>query len=245
MIYIIFGLVIVICYWALWQPERAFRRGARCWLLWLVVIGYTSLAALASTGEKPFFSPLFIVFPILYGVLLRGVIRRLFAGLIRSRLGRYSLVFALLWFSEIFAALDIASYDPLGRHMLIYVGFYIGLALVIVYFLSHWRFTFPALFTLGGLWGLLVEQQFLGSKMLLSGNIIGFLIFASITFPVYGFYLAGPYLLLYEELSPNPRTSRWQYILLFIALTLIPFVTWGIWTLLLKLLGADTTVYVV
>lgn len=245
MLYIIFGLVIVICYWALWQPERAFKRSARRWLLWLVVISYTSLTALAATGAKPFFSPLFIVFPLLYSVLLRGIVRRLFAGVICSRLGRYSLVFALLWFSEIFAALDIASYDPLGRHMLIYVGFYIGLALVIVYCLSRWRFTFPALFTLGGLWRLLVEQQFLGSKMLLSGNIIGFLIFASITFPVYGFYLAGPYLLLYEKLTPNPHTSRWQYVLMFIALTIIPLVTWGIWTLLLKLLGADMRVYVV
>jgi hypothetical protein len=245
MIYIVFGLVIVICYWALWQPERSFRRGWRRRLLWLVALGYAALAGLAATGEKPFFSPLFIVFPLLYSVLLRKGVRRLFAGLIRSRNGRYILVFALIWFSEIFAALDIASYDPLGRHMLNYVGFYIGLALVIVFFLSRWRYRFPALFTVGGLWGILVEQQFLGSKMLLSGNIIGFLIFASIVFPVYGFYLAGPYLLMYEELSENPRFSRWQYILLFIALSIVPFVTWGIWTLLLKLLGADTTVYVV
>lgn len=245
MIFIIFGLVIVVCYWALWQPERAFKRGWRRGLLWLVVIGYAGLVALAVTGEKPFFSPLFIVFPLLYGVLLRGGVRRLVGGLIRAHFGRYVLVFALVWLSEISAALDIASYDPLGRHMLNYIGFYIGLALMIVAFLSRWRYTFPALFTVGGLWGLLVEQQFLGSKMLLSGDVIGFLIFASITLPVYGFYLAGPYLLMYEELSPNPRTSRWQYILLFVALTVIPFVTWAFWIALLKLLGADTTVYVV
>jgi len=245
LIYIIFGLVIVICYWALWQPERAFRRGWRRWLLWLVVIGYTAFAALAANGEKPFFSPLFVVFPLLYGVLLRDVVRRIFSRFMPSHIGRYVVIFLLVWFSEIFAGLDIASYDPIGRHMLVYIGFYIGLALVVTFFLTRWRFTFPALFTVSGLWGLLVEQQFLGSKMLLSGNITGFLIFASIIIPVYGFYMAGPYLLSYEEWSTNPRTSRWQYILLFIALTVIPFVTWAIWTILLKLLGADTTVYIV
>src|SRR3954468_1169252 len=100
MIYIVFGLVIVICYWALWQPERSFRRGWRRRLLWLVALGYAALAGLAATGEKPFFSPLFIVFPLLYSVLLRKGVRRLFARLIRSRNGRYILVFALIWFSE-------------------------------------------------------------------------------------------------------------------------------------------------
>lgn len=245
MIYVFFGLVIIICYWALWKPERAFTGGIRRWALWLVVIGYAGLSLLATTGEKPFWSPGFIFYPLLYSVLLRGHVRRLLKGLVRSRVGQTVVVFCLLWFSEIFAGLDIASYDPLGRHMLVYIGFYVGLALVVVYFLSRWRYSVPALLTLGGLWGVLVEQQFLGSKMLVSGNISGFLIFASIVMPVYGFYLAGPYLLFYEEWNVNTRTSRWQYVMLFIAVTVIPMVTWAISTVILRALGVDTTVYIV
>lgn len=245
MIYAIFVLVIVICYWALWQPERAFVSGWRRWVLWLVVMVYSGLVVLATTGEKPFYSPLFVVFPLLYAVLLRGTVRSLLGRWKQSRIGQAIIIFLLIWFSEIFAALDIASYDPIGRHMWNYIGFYIGLTLVIVFFLSRWRITFPALFTVGGLWGILVEQQFLGSKILLSGNLSGFQIFASIVFPVYGSYLVGPYLLFYEEWKITTTRTRWQYVLLFVALTVIPLVTWSIWTLLLNAFGMDTTVYIV
>ncbi len=245
MIYVCFGLVIILCYWALWQPERAFKRGVPRWALWFIVPGYGALSVLAATGVKPFWSLWFIVFPMLYSILLRAGVRRLMGRLILSRAGRAILLFALLWFSEIFAALDIASYDPVGRHMLVYIGFYIGLTLVVMFCLSRWRYTFPALFTIGGLWGVLVERQFAGIIMLSSGNIFGFLTFASIIFPVYGFYLAGPYLLFYEEWSANPRTSRWQNVALFIAVAVIPFVTWALWIALLTLLGLDTTVFVV
>ena len=126
MIYIFFGLVIIICYWALWKPECAFTGRIRRWALWLVVIGYAGLSLLATTGEKPFWSPGFIFYPLLYSVLLRSHVRRLLKGLVRSRIGQTVVVFCLLWFSEIFAGLDIASYDPLGRHMLVYIGFYVA-----------------------------------------------------------------------------------------------------------------------
>jgi len=245
MIQIIFGLVIILCYWALWQPEKAFKRGWRRSTLWLIVLGYGSLSLLAATGTKSFWSLGFIIFPILYAVLLRDSVRRLITRIKHSSIGRFSVVFVLIWFSEIFAALDIASYDPLRRHMIVYIGFYVGQALVIVFFLTRWRYTFPLLFTVGGLWGVLVERQFAGTTMLVSGNIFGFLTFASIIFPVYGFYLAGPYLLFYEEWSTNPHTSRWQNVLLFVSVAVFPLVTWTLWTALLGWLGLDTKVFVV
>lgn len=246
MIILIFGLLIGICYWALWQPQIAFRRrGWRHLALWLVTLAYLGLAKLDTAAEKPFFAPMFIVYALFYSVLFREFVLDIVGRVIRSRVGRYFVILLLLWFSEIFAAMDIMNREPIDRHMLMYIGFYAGLALVVVYFLSRWRYTFPALFTLGGLWGILVERQFAGLQMLVFGDILGFLTFASLIFPVYGFYLAGPYFLLYEEISPNPRTSRWQYILLFIAVAVVPLVTWALWIALLKLLGADTTVYVV
>ena len=245
MIYLVFGLVIILCYVTLWQPEQAFKPGWRRGLLVAVIVGYAALAALAATGEKPFFAPLFVAFPLFYSVVFRDRLRQLVSGLRRSVIGRGIVVFILLWFSEIFAALDITSYDPLGRHMLVYLGFYIGLTLVIVFCLARWRFSFPALFTIGGLWGILVERQFAGSTLLLSGNLIGFLTFASVIFPVYGFYLAAPYLLFYEEWSSGPRATRRQYLLLFIAVALIPLITWALWVALLRPFGIDTTVFVV
>lgn len=246
MIYLMFGLVIGVCYWGLWQPQRAFGRGARRWAIVLIAFAYVSLTILGALGEnKSTFALLFIAFPLLYSVLLRGVVRRFVSGLTRSRMGHWVVVFGLVWFSEVFAALDIASYDPVGRHMIVYIGFYIGLAVVIIHFQSRWHFSFPALFTLGGLWGLLVERQFAGSKMLLAGDLSSFLVFASIVFGVYGFYLAGPRLLFHEEWSVNPPASRWQHLLLFVAVTVVPMVTWALWVLLLAAFGFDTTVYVV
>lgn len=245
MIYLIFGLVILLCYWALWQPERAFGRGWRRRALWLVVAGYGLLVALAATGPQPFYSLLFIVYPLLYGVLLRRPVRALLRRVVAKPVGRFVVVFGLLWFSELFAALDIADRDPVGRHMIVYIGFYVGLALVIVWAYNHWRYSFAALFTIGGLWGVLVERQFAGTMMLASGNIPTFLVFASLIFGVYGFFLAGPYLLFYEEFSANPRRSRWQQVALFIAVAVIPLVTWALWSLLLAALGFDTTVLVV
>lgn len=246
MIYVAFGLVIVLCYWALRQPEQVFVRGVRRSVVWGIVLAYLGLTLLGAAGQEKFtFALLFIAFPLLYSVLVRGALRRLISGLKRSRVGQWLVVFLLVWCSEIFAALDIAHYDPLVRHMIVYIGFYIGLALVIVGFQSRWRFSVPALLTVGGLWGLLVERQFAGSKMLLVGDLAGFLIFGSIVFGVYGFYLAAPRLLFHEEWQGNPPASRWQHIGLFVAVSIVPLVTWALWVLLLGALGFDTTVYIV
>jgi hypothetical protein len=239
--------IIPICYWALWKPARAFQSGWRRRTLWLLAVLLVIYMMLAASGPEPFFSLLFIIYPILYGVLLRQIVRRCISPATFGRLRLFFVVFVLLWASELFAAIDsaIAHQDPLIRHMANYIGFYIGLALVVTWFLSRWRYTFPSLFSIGGLWGVLIEQQFLGIKILLNGDIATFLSFASVIFPVYGFYLAGPFLLFYEEWSVHPHTNRWQGLLLLLAVVVVPLLFWGLWFILLSLLGWDTTVLVV
>jgi hypothetical protein len=237
---LLFGLVIVICYWALRQPEAAFKPGWKRRAIALAVLAYGVIVLLSAWSGSPFYSLLFVAYPLIYGVLLRRPVRALV-----NRINPVIVVFGLLWFSELFAALDIADRDPVGRHMVVYAGFYVGLALVVTFFLSRWRFTFATLFTVGGLWGVLIEQQFAGPVMLLAGDFAGFALFASLIFGVYGLYLAGPFLLFYEEWSANPNRSRLQAPLLLVAVAGVPLLTWAIWTGLLGLLGYDTTVLVV
>lgn len=245
MILAFFALCIPIFYWALRQPERAFVPGWRRRILWLLALAICTLVLFAATTEQPGFSLLFVAYPILYGVLLRGKVRSVFARWIRSRVGRFALVFLLLWFSELFAALDIADRDPVGRHMIAYIGFYVGLALVIALVIPRWRYGFAALYTVGGLWGITVERQFAGIQMLMAGDLVSFFAFASLIFSVYGLYAGGPYLLLYEEWSGERPVPRWRHMLLFILLAVVPLATWGIANLILDGLGFDVNVLVV
>jgi hypothetical protein len=245
MILIFFALCIPILYWALAQPERAFVPGWRRRILWIIALAIVALVLFAATTEQPGFSLLFVAFPILYGVLLHRQVRALFRRWIGSRIGRFVLVFALLWFSELFAALDIADRDPVGRHMIVYLGFYVGLALVITFVVPRWQYGFAALYTVGGLWGITVERQFAGIQMLVAGDLISFIAFASLIFSVYGLYAAGPYLLLHEEWSGHRPAPHWRHIVLFVLLAVVPLVTWGIFNLILARLGFDVNVLVV
>ncbi len=245
MIILFFALCIPIFYWALAQPERAFVPGWRRRSLWIITFAICALVLFAATTEQPGYSLLFVAYPILYSVLLRRRVRALFARWIGSRVGKFAFVFLLLWFSELFAAFDIADRDPVGRHMVAYIGFYVGLALIITFAIPRWRYGFSALYTIGGLWGITVERQFAGIQMLAAGDLISFFMFASLIFSVYGLYAAGPYLLLNEEWSGERPAPRWRHVLLFILLALVPLVAWGIFNLILAGLGFDVSVLVV
>jgi hypothetical protein len=243
MIFIFFALCIPVFYWALVQPERAFVGGWRQRILWAIALFLSALATI-SLFDQVGTSVLFVAYPLLYGVLLRRPLRALFSRWLASRVGQFVVVFLLLWFSELFAALEIADIDPVGRHMIVYIGFYVGLAGVIVFAVPRWRYGFAALYTIGGLWGVLIEQQFLIPRTLLSGDLVGALTMASMVFSVYGLYVAGPYLLLHEEWQRERPAPRWRHILLFILLAVVPLVAWGISTLILGALGFDTTVLI-
>ena len=96
-------------------------------------------------------------------------------------------------------------------------------------------------YVIGGLWGVLIEQQFRGPSLLLSGALLDFLAFGSFIFPVYGLYLAGPRLLFQEEINTELELapSKTMYLFLFIAVSVVPLAVWGLWNGLLTAIGID------
>ena len=89
--------------------------------------------------------------------------------------------------------------------------------------------------------GVLIEQQFAGPKMLVSGAVVEAIGFGLYVFPVYGLYLAAPRLLFFEEFSRSNRTSRWQGIWLFLVIAVLPLAAWLLWSAILQALGFDRT----
>jgi hypothetical protein len=143
----------------------------------------------------------------------------------------------LLWFEETWVIVD--SRSPPLRHYVHYFGFYAGMTATILWLYTRYRYTALQAFVVGGLWGVLVEQQWKGPKTLLSGAVVEALTFGLYVFPVYGLYLAAPRLLFFEEFSASKRTSRWQAIWLLLAITVLPLVSWAISSAILQAAGFD------
>lgn len=131
--------------------------------------------------------------------------------------------------------------------MIFYVGFYAGLALVVRYFYQRWSFSFGQVFTVGGMLGLLIEQEFLLPKYFfqaLSGNRDAFmaLIFtAPFIFIVYSLYLATPLLIFYEETRDKKKATKRHMLLFYVAIVIMPLLSWGIWDGIITGLGIDLT----
>ena len=143
----------------------------------------------------------------------------------------------LLWLEETWVIADFHS--PPLRHYAHYFGFYVGMTATIVLLYHHYLFTPLQTFIVGGLWGVLVEQQFGGPKLFFSGAVAQAVTFGVYVFPVYGLYLAAPRLLFFEEFSRPCRTSRWQALLLFVAITVLPLLVWAAWSAILKAFDFD------
>ena len=148
----------------------------------------------------------------------------------RKRPLMFGAVFMLLWLKEIFVALD--NGESIVLHLLTFAGFYLGVTLVIFLF-RKWSYSFLQLFTIGGLWGVLIEQDFAAAQMLLSGQLFDFLFFAGFIFSVYGFYLGGPFLLFPDAFGNGKRPSFWKSLTYFAAFVTIPLATWSLWGALL------------
>jgi len=227
---------ILILAWAFRRPEELFRRGRRYWAVFTVVAVHILLAILSLTGEKSSLSELFIAYPLIWSVLLRDRLRRLVpipASIWLMAVG----ICLLLWFEETWVIVDLRS--PPQRHYVHYFGFYAGMALTIVWLYTRYRYTALQSFIVGGLWGVLVEQQWKGPKILVSGAIVEALAFGLYIFPVYGLYLAAPRLLFFEEFSLSSQTSRCQGLWLFLGITALPLVSWAIWSAMLQAAGFD------
>lgn len=227
---------ILILAWAFRHPEESFHLGRRYWGVFAVVAVHILLALLSLTGEKSNLSEMFIAYPLIWSVLLRDRLRRLApipASLWLVAVG----ICLLLWFEETWVIVDYRS--PMLRHYVHYFGFYLGVTATILWLYTRYRYTALQTFVVGGLWGVLVEQQWKGPTMLLSGAVVEALAFGLYVFPVYGLYLAAPRLLFFEEFSLSSRTSRWQAIWLFLAITVLPLASWAIWSAVLQAAGFD------
>ncbi len=227
---------ILIVAWAFRHPEESFHLGRRYWGVFTVVAVHMLLALLSLTGEKSSLSEMFIAYPLIWSVLLRDRLRRLVP--IPASIWLMAVAICLLlWLEETWVIVDFRS--PPLRHYVHYFGFYAGMTATILWLYNRYRYSVLQTFVVGGLWGMLVEQQWKGPKMLLSGAVVEALAFGLYVFPVYGLYLAAPRLLFFEEFSASKRTSRWQATWLFLAITVLPLVTWAIWSTILRAVGFD------
>lgn len=227
---------ILILVWAFRQPEESFHLGRRYWGVFTVVAVHTLLALLSLTGEKSSLSEMFVAYPLILSVLLRDRLRRL-VPIPASIWLMAAVICLLLWFEETWVIVDLRS--PPLRHYVHYFGFYGGIAVTIVCLYTRYRYSALQTFIVGGLWGVLVEQQWKGPKMVVSGAIVEALAFGLYIFPVYGLYLAAPRLLFFEEFSLSSRTSWWQGLWLFLGITALPLVSWAIWSAMLQAAAFD------
>jgi hypothetical protein len=193
---------------------------------------------LSFTGEKSSLSEMFVAYPLIWSVLLRDRLRRLLPNPASIWLIAVTTC-VLLWFEETWVIVDHRS--PPWQHYVHYFGFYFGMTATILLLYSRYRYTALQTFVVGGLWGVLVEQQFAGPKMLFSGAVVQALGFGLYIFPVYGLYLAAPRLLFFEEFSRSGRTSRWQAVWLFLGIAVLPLAAWAFWSMILQAFGFDRT----
>jgi len=224
--------------WAFCRPEEAFRPGRRYWGVLAITVVHVVLALLSLTGEKSSLSEMFVAYPLIWSVLFRDRIRGLLSRPV-SVWWMATVICLLLWFEETWVIVDHGS--PPWQHYVHYFGFYFGMTATILWLFCRYRYTVLQTFVVGGLWGVLIEQQFAGPKMLVSGAVVEAIGFGLYIFPVYGLYLAAPRLLFFEEFSRSNRTSRWQGMWLFLVIAVLPLATWLLWSAILQALGFDRT----
>jgi hypothetical protein len=226
-------------YWAFKTPEEVFAPGKKRRVIQLIVGVGIAIAVIGMFSSEHAYSALFFAYPPIYAVLLRRRVRAVLAGAARRFLALFGALILLLWPKELFVVGD--GPDPLVGHMVFYFGFYIGLALGMAALYRHWHYTPAQAYVIGGLWGVLVEQNFAAPALLFSGQIVGFLWFAPFVFAVYGLYLAGPTLLFYEEFQSVTATHRRQRLILWVTVVVLPLVCWLLWAALINALGMDTS----
>jgi hypothetical protein len=240
-------------WYAIKQPENVWQPSKTRKLFWLLCIVYIILALgpiMAHDATSRSLYHIFFIWPVLCSVLFKNKIKRIFGKLFNTTWGKCLVTFIVLIPMEAFLAIDyirtnyaqnygvekFINYTGIGavfQHLFVFAGLYIGFALVIVlYGLKH-QIKPKQGFLVGGLLGIIVEQQFLIPKLLFSGNIITLLSLGSWTFLIYGWYIAGPLLLFYDSTLNNTGASKKQlWIFAFLFFT-VPFISWFLWTSLI------------
>lgn len=247
---IVYSISLAALFWVFKDPRAVIVRGKKRSLIVFIALLYAVIAFLPFMEGKSACYHFFVTYPLLYVLILRTFARQFLLSIFNKKFLAVFL-FSLLWVQEIPVVMDYmingtgkfvegteipivyAGIFSLGKHLIGYAGFYMGMALTIIFFYKRWQYSLRQVFTVGGFWGVLIEQQFLGPVILFSGAFLDFFFFATFVFMTYGLYLAGPYLLFYEEFQHAGQRGKGNPVFLFIAIVIIPLLTWGIWSILL------------
>ena len=243
-------ITVFLLFWAFRRPEEIIVPGRKKKTILFIALFYSILALLPfleGKGEGLYY--FFVVYPLLYAVVFRNSLRRIFQPHVSKWFFLFSIIFLLLWIEEIPLAVgyvidgvgEYQNWISVWRHLVSYAGFYVGLALTIVLFFRRWNYSPVEIFTVGGIWGIAIEQYFLGPQLLFSGAVLEFIAFASFIFPTYGLYLIGPYVLFYEEFKSEKPKIKWQSALLFVGVFTLTLAMWFLFGVLLKLIGAEVS----
>jgi hypothetical protein len=185
----------------------------------------------------------FILWPLVYVVYGRTIFQRIADPLFGTLFGTSLLFFVFLFPLDLSVAIDAGR--GIVEHMLSVLGFYIGLASTLAFIYTRYEFSYRKIFIVGGLLGLLVEQNFLGPILLVT-NPIGFLIYAPYIFLTYALYLFGPYVLIRPVLKKRTlKKLKYSAVYLFVAVTVIPLLVWWVVNELLAWLGVIAPVLVI
>ena len=243
-------ITTILLFWAFRRPEEIIVPGRKKTVVLFIALFYIVLALmpfLEGKGEGLY--NFFVAYPLLYAVVFRSSVKRIFQPHASKWFFLFSIIFLLLWIEEIPLAVsyvidgvgEYQNWISVWRHLVSYAGFYMGLALTTVLFFRRWNYSPAQIFTVGGLWGLVIEQNFLGPQLLFSGAVLEFIAFASFIFPTYGLYLIGPYVLFYEEFKSEKPKIKWQSALLFVGVFVLTLAMWFLFGVLLKLIGAEVS----
>jgi hypothetical protein len=220
---------------------------------WVLLLFYTFIALapilFGDTHTRNLFY-LFFAIPFGYAVVFRESTKRLAKNLPESVWVKIIVVFLLLWPIESFLVIDFirsgyvqeygveksisyTSVFALPQHLFVYIGFYVGVALVVVLFGMKRNISASWGFIVGALWGLGVEQHFLVPKSILSGNWSALTTLVPVVSLVYGWYVAGPLVFFSQKISEEKPSKRDVGIFLLLLVS-IPL---GMWILWQKLIG--------
>jgi hypothetical protein len=163
--------------------------------------------------------PMALIFPLwIFVALYRAPLKSMFAG----REGKFLLagmVFGLL--IEVFAILDNIGEPVSVREVTLFhpqalpdmmVAFFYYLSLIGVWYLFLRKVALPpvAVMIIGGLFGVIVEQQGAMLRAIAEHGLVGVLM-ATFVFFVHGLYPMLAYQLTYENFSPDRTPPRWWH----------------------------------
>src|SRR3989344_2118817 len=172
--------IIVLLFWVFRQPENIIIPGRKKKIVLFIALFYITLALLPFLeGKGGGFYYLFVAYPLFYAVIFRNSLRKIFQPFASRWFLLFPIIFFLLWIIEIplstgYVIDGVGGYKnwiSVWNHQVSYAGFYIGLALTILIFFRRWNYSLRQVFVVGGLWGLVIEQNFLGPQLLFSGAL--------------------------------------------------------------------------